>query len=177
VNSHRSDSYARVFDPAQVENLVFGPITNNHLIQTVEYAAALRETIGGSAQAVTAQLQSQSQPLPSREDVTESIWPSVILETDMARMFGTQAAMLLLRKTNKASFRNIEAKVVSFIAKTKANFPGIMTGFHSTYTGWRRQWSILSHMESQIIVSRLKQLSFGKALALLLYKREGGVRR
>ncbi len=98
--SHRNDSYARVFDPAQVENLVFGPITTNHLIRTVEYAAAVRETIGGSAQAVTAQLQSQSQPLPSREDVTELIWPSVILETDMARMFGSQAAIRDLRKTN-----------------------------------------------------------------------------
>ena len=157
-----------------MENLVFGPITNNHLIETVEYAAALRDTIGGSAQAVTAQLQSQSQPLPSREDVRELIWPSVILETDMARMFGTQAAIFLLRKTDKASFRNIEAKVACFIAQTKANFPDIMTGFRTSDKGWRKQWAILKHMESQIIVSRLKQLTFGQALALLLYRREGG---
>ena len=156
-----------------MENLVFGPITNRYLTLTVKYVEAMRETIGGSAQAVTAQLQSQSQPLPSKEDVTGSIWPSVILETDVGHMFGTFQAMKELRKTNMASFRNIVATVASFIAKTKANFPGIMTGFHSSYTGWKRQWSILTHMESQIIVSRLKQLSFGQAIALLLYRREG----
>ncbi len=172
--SHRNNSYSRVFDPAQVENLVFGPITSNHLIRTVKYVEAMRETIGGSAQAVTAHLQSQSQPLPSREEVTGSIWPSVILETDVGHMFGTRQAMRELRETNIASFRNIEAKVASFIAQTKTNFPDIMDGFRTSAKGWRKQWAILSHMESQIIVSRLKQLSFGEALALLLYRKEGG---
>ena len=156
-----------------MENLVFGPITNNHLIQTVKYVEAMRETIGGSAQAVTAHLQSQSQPLLSREEVTGSIWPSVILETDVGHMFGPQQAMRELRKTNMVSFRNIESKVACFIAQTKANFPDIMTGFRTSDKGWRKQWAILKHMESQIIVSRLKQLTFGQALALLLYRREG----
>jgi hypothetical protein len=62
-------------------------MTQNHLTQTVKYVEAMRETIGGSAQAVTERLQSQSQPLPSREDVTGSIWPGVILETDVGHMF------------------------------------------------------------------------------------------
>ena len=82
-----------------MENLVFGPITNRYLTLTVKYVEAMRETIGGSAQAVTERLQSQSQPLPSREDVTGSIWPGVILETDVGHMFGKFRAMRELRKT------------------------------------------------------------------------------
>jgi len=149
-------------------------MTQNHLTQTVKYVEAMRETIGGSAQAVTERLQSQSQPLPSREDVTGSIWPGVILETDVGHMFGTFRAMRELRKTSMASFGNIEARAACFIAQTQGNFPDIMTGFRTSESGWKKQWAILSHMESQIIVSRLKQLTFGQALALLLYRRDGG---
>jgi len=158
-------------------------MTQNHLTQTVKYVEAMRETIGGSAQAVTERLQSQSQPLPSREDVTGSIWPGVILETDVGHMFGTFRAMRELRKTSMASFGNIEARAVikhthtraaCFIAQTQGNFPDIMTGFRTSESGWKKQWAILSHMESQIIVSRLKQLTFGQALALLLYRRDCG---
>ena len=174
MSSHRDSSYALVRDPAQVQNLVFGPIGKTHLTRVVEYVKALRDTVGGSAQAVTERLQSQSQPLPSREHVTGSIWPGVILETDVGRMFGSQAAMRELRKTDMASFRNIEGQVATFIAKTKVNFPGIMTGFRTSESGFKKQWAILSHMETQIIVRRLKQLTFGEALALLLYRRDGG---
>jgi hypothetical protein len=88
-------------------------------------------------------------------------------------MFETLRSITELRQTNMASFRSIEAKVASFIAQAKANFPGIMTGFHSSYHGWKRQWAILTHMEREIIVSCLKQLSFGQVLALLLYRRDG----
>ena len=110
-------------------------MTQNHLTQTVKYVEAMRETIGGSAQAVTERLQSQSQPLPSKEDVTGSIWPGVILETDVGHMFGTFRAMRELRKTSMASFGNIEARAACFIAQTQGNFPDIMTGFRTSESG------------------------------------------
>ena len=163
----------RVLDPDEVQTLVFGPVHKGHLTTRVEYLAALREAVGGSAHAVTVQLEalpSQVGALPSREEVIAQIWPGVLHETDVGRMFGTMRSVLSLRQTDIASFHNLEVKVATFIDQTKQDFPGIMQGFQSTQRGWQREWAILSHMERQIIISRLKKLSFGEALALLLYR-------
>jgi hypothetical protein len=160
----------RVLDPDEVQTLVFGPVHFGHLTTRVEYLAALREAVGGSAHAVTVQLEAFVGDLPSREEVIAQIWPGVLHETDVGRMFGERRSILSLRKTDIASFHNLEVKVATFIDQTKQDFPGIMQGFHSTRCGWQREWAILSHMERQIIISRLKKLSFGEALALLLYR-------
>ena len=174
--SHRVDrsmTSLRVLDPDEVQTLVFGPVHSGHLTTRVEYLAALREAVGGSAHAVTVQLEalpSQVGALPSREEVIAEIWPGVFHETDVGRMFGRARDIPSLRKTDIASFHNLEVKVDTFIHQTKQDFPGIMQGFQSTQCGWQRKWAILSHMERHIIISRLKKLSFGEALALLLYR-------
>jgi hypothetical protein len=173
VSSHCVDrpmTSLRVYDADQVQTLVFGPIHSGHFTKVLEYVEVLRGVVGGSAEAVTTQLRNQSTPLPSRQDVEATIWPEVIHETDVCRMFGSHITITPLRKADMASFRKLEDKVDVFIDRVKQDFQGIMEGFRSTRSGWRRKWAILSHLERQIIIRRLQNLSFGEALALLLYR-------
>jgi len=161
----------RVLDPNEVQTLVFGPIHRGHLTIVTEYVEVLRGVVGGSAEAVTTQLRNQATPLPSRQDVIGTIWPQVLYGTDVSRMFGSRETILSLKKVDVASFRKIEDKVDVFIDRVKQDFQGIMQGFHSTAAGWKLKWAILRHLERQIIIRRLQNLSFGEALALLLYRR------